>query len=162
MVHLISWVQLAESWLLRLLMAAAERWMASQEPERPEQNGTPVQEIALLPALQENGTLGDQGSADIGYRDQPHLALLLRHAMGQAKSTANTAVRLARAARRLLLLVKLRCALPQHSWSMELRHVPVSPPYLRSLRGPGRTICTPRWAPLLIVGSSFHSCKECD
>jgi hypothetical protein len=150
MTRVIPWLQLAESWLLRLLMAAAERRVAAQEHERPEHNGTPLQGMALLPALQKNSSLGNEGSADIGYRDQPHLALLLQHAMSRASSAANTAVRLARAARRLLLLVKLRCALPQHAWSMELRHVPVSPPYLRSLRGPGRNICTPRWAPLLV------------
>ena len=150
MTRVVSWPQLAESWLLRLLMAAAERRVAAQEHERPEHNGTPLQGMALLPALQENSSLGNEGSADIGYRDQPHLALLLQHAMSQASSAANTAARLARAARRLLLLVKLRCALPQHTWSMELRHVPVSPPYLRSLRGPGRNICTPRWAPLQV------------
>ena len=153
MILVISWLQLAESWLLRLLMAAAERQMAAQEHERPEHNGTPLQGMALLPALQENNSLGNEGSTDIGYRDQPHLALLLQHAMSQASSAANTAARLARAARRLLLLVKLRCALPQHAWSMELRHVPVSPPYLRSLRGPGRNICTPRWAPLPVLAA---------
>ena len=53
-------------------------------------------------------------------------------------------MRLVAVVHRLLALVKLRCALPQHAWSMELHHAPVSPPYLRSLRGPGRSICTPR------------------
>ena len=49
-----------------------------------------------------------------------------------------------RAVARLLLLTKQHAALPQHAWSMKLSPAPVSPQYLRSLRGPGRSICTPR------------------
>lgn len=78
-------------------------------------------------------------------RDQPHLALLLQHALSQAGPGANTAAQLARVVRRLLVLVKQRCGLPGHAWSLELSPPPVSPPYLRSLRGPGRSICTPWW-----------------
>ena len=79
-------------------------------------------------------------------RDQPHLALLLQHALSQARPGADTGARLVRAVSRLLLLAKQRAALPQHAWSMKLSPAPVSPQYLRSLRGPGRSICTPRCA----------------
>ena len=79
-------------------------------------------------------------------RDQPHLALLLQHALSQARPGADTGARLARAVSRLLGLAKQRAALPQHAWNMKLSPAPVSPQYLRSLRGPGRSICTPRCA----------------
>ena len=77
-------------------------------------------------------------------RDQPHLALLLQHALSQARAGTDTGARLVRAVSRLLLLAKQRAALPQHAWNMALSPAPVSPQYLRSLRGPGRSICTPR------------------
>ena len=96
-------------------------------------------------------------------RDQPHLALLLQHALSQARPGADTGARLVRAVSRLLLLAKQRAALPQHAWSLKLSPAPVSPQYLRSLRGPARSICTPRsaWsshAPWLAdpKGSSFR------
>ncbi|CAL5218684.1 g392 [Coccomyxa viridis] len=135
--------QLAESWLLRLLMAAAQRQLGDTDDEAPK-GGAATSTVALLPSLPEDSTQSTPDPVDIGFRDQPHLALLLQHALSQARAGANTAVRLVAVVRRLLALVKLRCALPQHAWSMELHHAPVSPPYLRSLRGPGRSICTPR------------------
>lgn len=72
---------------------------------------------------------------------------MLQHILDKATPGVNTAARLVRVVWRLLLVVKQRCSL-NHSVSMELTSPPISPPFLRSLRGAARSICTPRHAPL--------------
>ncbi|BDA44179.1 hypothetical protein COCOBI_05-3630 [Coccomyxa sp. Obi] len=115
--------QLAESWLLRLLVAAAERHLEEQE-----EDAAP----ALLPS---------RPSTKAGAQ-QAQLTAIMRHIMDSATPEVNTAARFVRVAWRLLLVAKQRCSLT-HSVSMELVSPPISPPYLRSLRGPARSICTP-------------------
>lgn len=70
---------------------------------------------------------------------------LLQHIMSRATPEVNTAARLVLVAQRLLLVVKQRCSLAC-SFPMELTSPPISPPFLKSLRGAARIICTPRHA----------------
>ena len=57
-------LQLAESWLLRLLMAAAQRQLGDPSDEAP-QGGAAV---ALLPSLPEDSTQSTPDPADLGFR----------------------------------------------------------------------------------------------
>ena len=59
----LRWLQLAESWLLRLLMAAAERRLAANE-----ESADDILEHALLPALPEDSEIRDRDATVLGYR----------------------------------------------------------------------------------------------
>ena len=59
----LRWLRLAESWLLRLLMAAAERQLAANEEPADD-----ISEHALLPGLPEDSQSHDEEAAGLGYR----------------------------------------------------------------------------------------------
>lgn len=82
--------------------------------------------------------------ARLACRRQPQLAAVLRGVL-EGACEGNAASRLVCVVERLLLVTKLRASC-QQEFPKHLPSPPVSPPFLRSLRGTARTICTPRCA----------------
>ena len=60
-------VQLAESWLLRLLLVATQRQLSADGGEEP-QGGDAARTVALLPALPEDSAQSTPDPADLGFR----------------------------------------------------------------------------------------------
>ena len=60
-------LQLAQSWLLRLLVAAAREQVGAMGSETP-QGGDAARMMALLPALPEDSAQSTPEPADLGFR----------------------------------------------------------------------------------------------
>ncbi|KAK9825377.1 hypothetical protein WJX81_006910 [Elliptochloris bilobata] len=92
----------AEARLLALLRASIERELAEHATDEEPEDSPARRRLSLLPAL---------ADAAGGATARAELARLLRHALAHAAPRANSALRLVRAVRRLLLYAKRQAAL---------------------------------------------------